>query len=311
MAEDVSATSELQPDLEPDASSELEPRSSAPPVTTAVVEAETARPVGVIDDHTRAERARRSAYRFRFLLIYFALAIVAGSAVGAFVVVLSRPKATPPPPWSSLVPTGAATARLYQIIDQIPRHYRLENGDQLVAASLAPPQQLISPDGQSTTLIPIDRMQINERGTITTVSAGGSVQVTLIGNGTDGAIATGKPSQARYYFLQREALEISLYALKYVDQLDSVTVLLPPSFSLNGKTQQRQDTAIFLRRSDVLPVLSRPLRATLSTAVPDPTAMTPEDLRAVRNLGIPHTFTYSLTRSPDGTFVRVFEPPTG
>jgi hypothetical protein len=310
VAEDVSGTLEPEPE-EPH--SELESSTEpAPqlPATSTVVDAEPARPVGGVAVHSRTDRARRSAYRFRFVLFYFGLAVVAGSALGAFVVVLSRPKPTPPPPWSTIVPHGSDSARLYQIIDQVPKGYRGTDGKQLVSVSVAPPQQLISPDGQTTALIPIDRMQVNERGNITTVSAGGAVQFTLSGNGTDGTIDSGTPSQMRYYLLQREALEISLYALKYLHQLDSVTVLLPPSITLKGKTQQRQDTAVFLRRADVLSALSRPLRATLPPKVPDPASMSPADVRAVRHLGIPHTFTYSLIRSQDGTFVRVFEPPS-
>lgn len=305
MAEDVSATPEPDPESAPEGS-DLLPQVAA---TDSVVEAEPARPVGGIA-HSRSERARRSAYRFRFVLFYFGLALVAGSALGAFVVVLSRPKPTPTPQWSAFIPRGSTSARLFQIIDQVPKGYRGADGKQLVSASVAAPQQLISPDGQSTALIPIDRMQVNEGGNITNVSAGGGVQFTLTGNGTGGSIGSGTPSQMRYYLLQREALEMSLYALKYVNGLDSVTVLLPPSFPLKGKTKQRQDTAVFLRRADVVGALSRPLRVTLPQKVPDPESMSAADVRAVQDIGIPHTFTYSLIRSQDGTFVRVFEPPS-
>lgn len=277
------------------------------PEAPSSIEAETAKP---IERPSRPERARRSAYRARFVLFYFGLAIVAGSAIGALVVVLSRPEAKPPAAWSSFVPNGSVSAKLFQIIERLPKQYRGADGKQLVSASVAPPQQLISPDGENTALIPIDRMQLNERGNITTVSAGGGVQFTLSGNGADGTIDTGTPSQERYYLLQREALEISLYALKYVDELDSVTVLLPPSIVVDGGTQQRQDTAIFLRRRDVKPFLSKPLRTTLAPKAPTPKTISSTDLRTVKKLGIPHTYTYSLIRAQDGTFVRVFQPPS-
>jgi hypothetical protein len=277
------------------------------PDTTGSIEAETAKPV---PRPSRADRARRSAYRLRFVLFYFLLALLAGGAIGALVVVLTRPEPKKPAPWSAFVPTGSTTARLFQIIDEVPKRYRSADGKQLVSASAAPPQQLISPDGESTALIPIDRMQLNEHGNITTVSADGAVQFTLTGNGDEGTINTGKPSQQRYYLLQREALEMSLYALKYVNEIQSVTVLLPPSIVVDGATQKRQDTALFLRRDDVENVLSRPLKDTLPSAVPSPATMTKADLSAVRKLGIPHTFTYTLIRAQDGTFVRVFEPPS-
>ena len=44
---------------------------------------------------SRAERARRGAYRYRFAAIYFVLAALVGGAVGASIVLASRD--TPPP----------------------------------------------------------------------------------------------------------------------------------------------------------------------------------------------------------------------
>src|SRR5262249_48310696 len=107
----------------------------------ASIEAETAKPVNV--PVARSERARRTAYRLRFVHVYSALAVVAGSALGAFVVVLQRPKAKPPADWSTFVPQGSLTARLFQIADVIPKGYRLTNGDQLVGATASAPQQQI------------------------------------------------------------------------------------------------------------------------------------------------------------------------
>lgn len=271
------------------------------------IEAETAKP---IEQLSRSERARRSAYRGRFLVFYFALALLAGGAIGGLVIVLAKPKPKPPAPWSSFVPQGSASAKLFQITDQLPKRYRGSDGKQLVSASVAPPQQLISPDGQNTALIPIDRMQLNEHGDITTVTAGGAVQFTLSGNGTDGAINSGTPSRERYYLLQREAVEMSLYTLKYINEIDSVTVLLPPSIVLNGTGQKTQKTAIFIQRRDVRNLLSRPLRQTLPTSVPNPETLTSADVKAVQSVGIPHTYTYTLIQAQDGTFVRVFEPPS-
>jgi hypothetical protein len=47
------------------------------------------------DLETRADRARRGAYRYRFAAVYFVLAAIVGGAVGAAVVLMSRD--TPPP----------------------------------------------------------------------------------------------------------------------------------------------------------------------------------------------------------------------
>jgi len=123
----------------------------------ASIEAETAKPVNV--PIPRSERARKSAYRMRFVLFYFGLAVVAGSALGAFVVVVQRPKAKPPAAWSTFVPTGSLTARLFQIADVIPKSYRLKNGKQLVGVTASPPQQQITPDqGQSFVTLPLSQI---------------------------------------------------------------------------------------------------------------------------------------------------------
>ena len=54
------------------------------PAPFAITPAAT--PVVVAPEQTRAERARSSAYRNRFVLVYFVLAIVLGSAIGALAV---------------------------------------------------------------------------------------------------------------------------------------------------------------------------------------------------------------------------------
>jgi hypothetical protein len=281
----------------------------------ASIEAETAKPVNV--PIPRSERARHSAYRFRFVLFYFALALVAGSALGAFVVVLQRPKAKPPAVWSPFVPKGSLTARLFQIADVIPKGYRLQDGKQLVSATPSPPQQQITPDqGQSFITLPLSRTEIDDRGNKTTSNLSSSIQFVLCGGGNGCELASGKPSQARYLLLEREALQISLYALKYVDDLDSVTVLFPPSHNVSdltgsGASGQPRQTALFLRRRDVANLLSRPYAETLAAQVPGIGAMSTRDMKAVRTVAVPHTFDWTVTQAQDGAFIRVLEPSTG
>jgi hypothetical protein len=279
-------------------------QSLTPPAGT-VIEAEPARPRAG-RPLSRSDRARRGAYRHRFAAVYFVLAAVAGVAIGIFVVLMERPAAKPPPRWSSFVPTGSPSERVYQIATQIPKRYRRENGEQLVGVAVEPPQaQLLTTDNESI-LVPIRRISLEERGDIRLLDADRSLQFTLCGQGKDCAIE-GKPSELRYYLVQREAVELSLYALKYLDGLESVTVLLPPSKDVN--TQASKATAVFLRQSDVQGALSKPLAQTLPSAVPGTgtTRVSQSDLQAVRKLGFLHTFTYSVSRAQDGTWTRVLQ----
>jgi hypothetical protein len=277
----------------------------------ASIEAETAKPINV--PVPRSERARKTAYRLRFVLFYFALAVVAGSALGAFIVVLQRPKAKPPAAWSTFKPKGNLTARLFQIADVIPKSYRLDGGKQLVAATPSAPQQQITPDqGQTFVTLPLARAEIHDRGNITSTNLSSGIQFVLCGGGNGCEIVAGTPSQARYLLLEREALQISLFAFKYVDDVDSVTVLLPPSRIVDPKTGQPSgqpnETAMFLRRSDVSKMRSRPYFETLAPKVPTVDEMTASDKNVVLGFAKPHTYNWSWTQAQDGTFIRVLEP---
>ncbi len=269
-----------------------------------IVDAEQAKPVEDEVSQSRGERARKSGYRSRFGVVYFGLAILAGAGVGSLVVLLL--KADPPPKqaWSQWEPTGSPTERLYQITNRIPKRYR-QDGAQLVSAAVNSPQVSVpTPDGQLVT-VPVQRIAISEEGDLTQVDAGSTLQFTLSGTGEGGAIAVGKPSTDRYALIQRQALELALYALKYVEDLESVAVLLPPSKSQDpaAGAQQPRSTAVFLRRSDVKTALSRPLRATLKPFVPDMGAMSAVDRRALNTIAIPNTFQYQYDQAQDGAFV--------
>ena len=55
---------------------------------------------------SRAERARKAAYRSRFALLYVLLAIVAGGALGTLVVLVSRGSPAPAAAWSRFFSHG-------------------------------------------------------------------------------------------------------------------------------------------------------------------------------------------------------------
>ena len=86
---------------------------------------------------TRADRARRLAYRNRFAVFYVVLAVVAGAGVGALLVLVGRGSPAPAPAWSAWEPTGSAERRLAQIGDHVGDQYRLPSGKSLVAVTYA------------------------------------------------------------------------------------------------------------------------------------------------------------------------------
>jgi hypothetical protein len=80
---------------------------------------------------SRAERARRLAYRSRFAVFYVVLAVVAGTGIGALLVLVSRGSPAPAPAWSAWEPTGTTNQRAAQIADHVSAGYRLPSGHRL------------------------------------------------------------------------------------------------------------------------------------------------------------------------------------
>lgn len=272
------------------------PTPGAVPATT------TARP------GSRAERARRVAYRGRFAVIYFVLAVVAGAAVGTFVVLLQRGSPAPAPPWSEWKPEGSAERRATQIGDRIPDSYRLPSGRQLATVTYVGPPTVTGPDGtafqvRALAVRPnISRGQA-EADDIDTVNASGTVMYNLCGLGNSCSIPEGKASNARGTLLRREALELALYTFKYVDRVQSVLVMLPP------RPDGQASTAVFLERPDVRPQLSRPLARTFTAPLtPGIGELNGDELAVVQRVTRARLYSFSYLQAQDGSPIMVLSP---
>ena len=256
----------------------------------------------------RGDRARSSGYRLRFGLLYVALAAVLGAGVGAFVVLAARPEPDPDPPWSPWRPNGSETAMLRQIADRIPQSYK-QNGTQLTvstASRLAVPTEqgelpieavFVQPD-TSRGLAEEDDIDVYEGNNVASFSLCG------VGNSDQCAITAGKPSTDRFTFLRRQALELSLYTLKYVDGFDSVLVFMPP-------TQAGESNGtIFLTRNDLAAELRRPVTELLPTRAPTVGGLTEVEEGHVLRLTEPRTYAFQFQAAPNGSPILVLSPPT-
>jgi len=256
---------------------------------------------------SRAERARRAAYRSRFALLYVLLAIVAGGAVGALVVLVSRGSPSPAPAWSSFQPTGTADQRVAQIASRVGGKYHLPSGDQLVTITAGSPS-VTGPDGTSFRVNAIAVRPDTSRGQadasdINAVNAAGTVMYQLCGLGNQCSIAQGKASTARLTLLRREALELALYTFKYVKGTDSVLALMPP------RPDGKAATAVFLERSDVSSELNKPLSDTLSAPLtPGIGEVNAAELRVIDGVTRPRLYTYSYVQGQDGSPIMVLTP---
>lgn len=270
-----------------------------------------AKPVGALAparQPSRAERARQTAYRRRFSILYVLLGVVAVLGIGAAVVLIGRGSPSPAPPWSEWEPTGSPERRAAQVGDHVSDPYRLPSGDALATVIYAGPPTVLGPGGTSLqvraiAVQPAASASASEDD-IDTFLAGGTVAYKLCGLGRNCSLLDGAPSLAHLALLRREALELALYTFKYVSgDVESVLVELPPLPSGKGQT------AVFLERSDVSPELSRPLGETLTAPfVPGVGEIASDESSAIERITRARTYRYGYLQAQDGSPVLVLEP---
>lgn len=257
----------------------------------------------------RQERARRSSYRFRFGVVYILLAAVLGAGVGSFIVLATTAEEPEEPAWSAWQPTGSRLAKVRQIADRIPKAYRNDDGTQLtvsLANSLAVPTESGDVPVRAVLVRPDTSKGLAEEDDIATYDGREVVSYGLCGvdSKEQCEIASGAPSEDRFTLLRRQALELSLYTLKYVDDVDSVIVFMPPT------PKGQSNGTVFLRRSDVQSELERPLSSLLPTAQPRVGALGSLEEGEILRLTQPRTYAAQVQASPDGSPILVLTPPS-
>ena len=133
--------------------------------------------------------------------------------------------------------------------------------------------------------------------------ADGAIGIAMCGLGPQCSIPGGDSSDAGLA-LRRQAVELSLYAFKYVDEVDSVVAFLPPS------SDGDSGGLIFLRRDDVREELKVPLDETLPTRAAQMVGdVHPQELAAVVRLTDSRLYGFSYEAAPDGNPILVLSPP--
>ncbi len=265
-------------------------------------------PVVAARPETRAERARRDAYRSRFSAFYVVLAVIAGIGVGALLVLVGRGSPAPAPAWSAWEPTGSTERRAAQIGDHVGDQYRLPSGKALVAVTYAGVPTVTGPDGsnfqvRAIAVRPDTTAGRAEASDVDTLNAQNTVMYTLCGLGNACSIPEGKASIARGQLLRREALELALYSFRYIDGIDSTLVLLPPR--ADGKVA----TAVFVERSDVGRELGQPLDQTLTAPLtPGVGEIQADEQRVIDRTTRSRLYEYSYLQAQDGSPVMVLTP---
>jgi hypothetical protein len=279
-------------------------------------------PAGVVEPAVprpapgRAERARQTAYYFRFTLAYTLLAMVAVGGIATLILVLTRPGGTRAPRWSAFVPTGSPVAQVRQIATRVAGEYRASTGRKLVIVVPGPLQatRFVQTDsGPVSVEVPISTLAVqpdvstgkHEEGDFTTFDAGSTVAYQMCGFGSpqqNCGIVSGVGSPSRGRMLRREALELSLYTLKYVPGTDAVLTYLPPPAG------QASPRSVLVARKDVTRDLRRPLTRTL-TPKKEVLGTGVSDGAEVDKLTLSRLYTYDYQTLPgDGTAILVLTP---
>jgi hypothetical protein len=273
------------------------------------IEAEPAQPIGQPAASSRADRARGRGYRSRFVFIYAALALIAGGAVVALAILVTRPEAPPAPRWSTWQPTGSDSAKAKQIANHVSTKYRLPNGQQMTTVLVGPPT--VSAASTVGGDIPVRAIAVRpdtstgtkEESDIAIINAQNSLMFLLCGLGQSCSIIGGKPSAARHALLRREAVELALYTFKYVPSVDSISVFLPPA-----KGSASKPTSVFVRKGDLRAELSKPLTKTVGPKTPTVGKMTKPELARVNRITSPRLYSYEYQQAQDGSAVLVYNP---
>lgn len=274
------------------------------PVEPAAPVAETAEPL--VPRVVTSEESR--VYRRRFGVAYLALAVLAGAAVGAAILLQGRPEQQESA-WSSWQPTGRESSYDTQVADFVSGRYKHPNGNTLVAVIPSKPQVLTGEGPLPLQAVAIQNDPEGETDDISIVPTENSLMYTLCGLGPRCSIKQGRPSVARMRLLKREALELALYSFKYMDGLSSVITLLPTNIGDPEVPTDDTATALFFEKSDLETELARPLQSTLLSANP-PQAT---EINAVEGLTIDRLteqrlFTYEFTQTQSGGAVIVLAP---
>jgi hypothetical protein len=283
----------------------------APPIPAGPTTPVPARPAP-----GRAERARASAYYFRFSIAYALLALVAAGGIAALVIVLTRADVVSTPNWSKFEPTGSNVAKVRQIATTVSGEYKASTGRKIVTVLPGPLQAtrfLQTDSGPVSVEIPISTVAVqpdvstgkHEEGDFTTYNANSTIAYQMCGFGgsQQNCGLGGTPSQARGRLLRREALELSLYTLKYVPDTDAVLTYLPPPTDPSASP-----TSILVARKDVKKALDDPLAKTLKSkkvVLGKPLG----DGAQVDKMTTSRLYTYDYQTLPgDGTAILVLTP---
>lgn len=238
--------------------------------------------------------------KHHFRLAYAALALAFWLSVAGFIIVLTRQHDASRLRWSAWRPTAQGLDGAHQIASRIGPTYKSEEGTQLAAVQEALPVY----QGERVAAVGVRRLASN--GQVAPYIGVFPTDQTLIYAfcGLEANCAVQDSTTAsQQRTLRREALELSLYAFKYLKNVDQVV-------SLMESVKQGGMNAVFLRKQDLKPELDHPLRDTLPLATP-PLGPDGRESAVIDALTRQNTFPAHYESLPDGDAILVLDVAAG
>lgn len=241
------------------------------------------------------DTSRRDKHLFR--LAYGVLALAFWVSVAGFVVLLARPNHSKPLVWSTWQPKSQGLTGAHEIAQRIGPLYKAPDGRQLVAV------QEHGPSVQGLHLEAVGVRRLGQTGQIDPYIGLFRTDRTLIyafcGLQTNCSIDSSSTVQEQV--LRREALELSLYAFKYLKNVDQVV-------SLVQTVKDGGTSAVFLRKEDLRAELEHPLHETLPQQAPRlASPIAKREGKVVDALTLPNTFPAHYESLPDGDAILVLD----
>jgi hypothetical protein len=237
-----------------------------------------------------------------FRLAYGVLALAFWVSVAGFAYVMTRDDPQSAKPWSAWRPKNNDLIGAREIGQHVSRKYHADTGKQLVVVQEHPPEI------QGLALEAIGIRQKAANGQIDPYVALYGGRRTLIyafcGLGQNCSVP-GLHTPSRDRLLRREALELALYSFKYLEGIDTVVSLLPP-------TATAGPNAVFFRKDQIEHLLQRPLNKTLKPGNPPrESRYEGREAKFVEGMTANRTFPAKFEALPDGDAILVLELDSG
>lgn len=239
---------------------------------------------------------RPAVHKRRFVAAFAVLALVIAAAGFLTFALLGEDR---PDPFSAFIPAATDPVdRAQEIANFVQQRYLGDDGKPLVGVQAGETDNPLLPGAPTLVAVtsPPAELFAFEAGDILffKLCPAGPTLCTLDGSADR---ATLGPIYAR------EALELALYGLKYVEEAESVMVILPTGFVAADKAADAPPRiAHYFRRRTLENKLDRPLTATLNGPAPTPATLSPSQVAQIDALTKGTTYRLVTTTSEDKTF---------